>query len=231
MSQNLAKQLTSGTQWILNLAGTLLLMMALMISTGALGIKFLIPTDPVFHWPTGWVLGVFSGLYGLSALICLFAQSIQLRAVILFWLATNMAVYFLAGGKSQIDGWLSPLENAFALPAGGGRWSTIAVWFYILLASGLVCLWPGLCRWLGIAEYVKMFCPACGGHISFSISNLGQKVSCPHCQTSVILRKPEEDLKMSCFFCHKHIAFPAHALGQKIQCPHCHMDITLKEPA
>ena len=78
---------------------------------------------------------------------------------------------------------------------------------------------------------IKIACAQCGGHIEFFLRNLGQKISCPHCQTRITLRKPEENLRMACFFCQGHIEFPAHASGQKIPCPHCKMDITLKEPA
>jgi uncharacterized paraquat-inducible protein A len=75
-----------------------------------------------------------------------------------------------------------------------------------------------------------MSCPSCGIHIRFAGKNLGQKIPCPHCQTSITLRRPDL-LKMACFFCHGHIKFPPHAIGEKISCPHCNMGITLKEPA
>ena len=61
---------------------------------------------------------------------------------------------------------------------------------------------------------LKMSCSSCGGHIKFAVQNLGQRIACPHCQTAITLRQPE-NLKMSCFFCKGHIEFPSHALGQK----------------
>jgi DNA-directed RNA polymerase subunit RPC12/RpoP len=76
----------------------------------------------------------------------------------------------------------------------------------------------------------KMFCPSCGGKIKFASQDLGRKIPCPLCKTTLTLRAPE-NLKMACSFCKDHIEFPAHALGQKIPCPHCNMTVILKEPA
>lgn len=80
------------------------------------------------------------------------------------------------------------------------------------------------------ADYARMTCSSCGGHIAFSVKNLGQAIPCPHCKASITLRR-DKSLKMSCAACQGHIEFPAHALGRILQCPHCRMDITLKEPA
>lgn len=76
----------------------------------------------------------------------------------------------------------------------------------------------------------KILCPSCGGHIQFAAQNLGQQIPCPHCRTTITLRKPEL-LKMSCAICKEHIAFPVHAIGQQIPCPHCKNEMTLKEPS
>ena len=106
-----------------------------------------------------------------------------------------------------------------------------ALILFLLIGSSslLVCLWIG--EWKHArAGYLKMFCPGCGGHLEFLPQNLGQTIPCPHCQLSIILRKPDL-LKMSCYFCKEHIEFPAHAIGTKMACPHCNNDITLKEPA
>jgi len=78
-------------------------------------------------------------------------------------------------------------------------------------------------------ESIKMSCHSCGVHIEFAIQYIGQKIPCPHCQTTITLQKPE-NLKMSCFFCKEHIEFPSHATGQKIPCPHCAKTITLLNP-
>jgi DNA-directed RNA polymerase subunit RPC12/RpoP len=81
------------------------------------------------------------------------------------------------------------------------------------------------------AGLMKMFCPACGGHVKFTAQNIGQQIPCPHCRVAIILRKPDENLKMSCVLCGGHVEFPPHALGQTIDCPHCAKTITLSRPA
>lgn len=78
-----------------------------------------------------------------------------------------------------------------------------------------------------VSNYLKMSCPACGGRVKFAVQNIGQQISCPHCQAAITLRKPEEKLRMTCVLCRGSIEFPAHALGQKISCPHCAKTITL----
>jgi uncharacterized paraquat-inducible protein A len=98
-----------------------------------------------------------------------------------------------------------------------------------LITGGIAIIWIER-RKAHAAEFLKISCPACGGHIAFAIQNLGQQIPCPHCQAVIALRKPES-LKMSCYFCKEHIEFPAHALGQKIPCPHCNRSITLMERA
>lgn len=81
------------------------------------------------------------------------------------------------------------------------------------------------------AEFLKMPCPSCGGHVKFSVQNLGRKIACPHCRKEMTLRKPEENLKMACVLCGGHVEFPPHAVGQKILCPHYAKTITLLKPA
>jgi uncharacterized paraquat-inducible protein A len=128
---------------------------------------------------------------------------------------------------------LGNVSAAFGISAGAVDVLLKTLVLYLLFGSFLSLLlswakkkssaFPG-----NMASNLKISCPACGGHIRFAAQNLGQIVSCPHCQKTVTLRKPDL-LKMSCFFCQEHIEFPPHAIGQKIQCPHCNNDITLKE--
>ena len=42
------------------------------------------------------------------------------------------------------------------------------------------------------AGLMKMSCPACGGHVKFAAQNIGQQISCPHCQAAITLSKPDE---------------------------------------
>ena len=223
-------------QWVMNVAGALLLGTALAAGIGYFADAYSTPAlDPVLQWPARWVFSVFLTLCALSALVCLLMESIKLKAGLLFWLTCNVAIYYLGcrwtlGSTDKISGWLTPLESAFHLPVVYIFWLVVALWLYLLLAILFTLLWPWLHRRLGLAEYLKMSCPTCGGHVKFSTSNLGRKIPCPHCETIIKLCRPD-NLKMSCFFCAGHIEFPSHAIGEKMPCPHCKMDITLKEPA
>jgi uncharacterized paraquat-inducible protein A len=126
---------------------------------------------------------------------------------------------------------LGSLTDPLNLSRGASGFILEMLPIYLVLGSyaAFMQLWVG--RTAGLAaNSVKISCPSCGGHIKFAIQNLGQKIPCPHCQTAVTLRQPE-NLKMSCFFCKGRIEFPSHALGQKISCPHCKMEVSLKELA
>jgi uncharacterized paraquat-inducible protein A len=95
----------------------------------------------------------------------------------------------------------------------------------------LVAATPGRIerRQEALVRTLKIACTKCGGHIEFSTNFFGERIPCPHCQTSIILQKAEI-FKMSCLSCDGRIAFPSHAIGERIPCPHCNVDITLKAP-
>ena len=104
--------------------------------------------------------------------------------------------------------------------------------FYFLLGS---CVASVNLLWLEDqapqqTETRKMTCPGCGIHIRFALQNLGQRISCPHCQKIITLREPDL-LKTVCLYCKQHVEFPADAIGERIRCPHCKNEMTLKEPA
>ncbi|HWY29503.1 MAG TPA: hypothetical protein VNX46_02035 [Candidatus Acidoferrum sp.] len=184
----------------------------------------------------------------LVALICLFGKQIEPQIRWLVWLATNLIVYWvgllLMHSQPKSACW-GTLTDPLQLSSGIAGDIVGLVPLYLVAGSfGLaLSLWLPKDRRTGrlakaresanrrdaAAGLIKMSCPACGSHIKFASSNLGQIICCPHCQQVITLRKPDL-LKMVCFFCKEHIEFPAHALEQKIKCPHCKMDITLKEP-
>lgn len=171
------------------------------------------------------------------ALFCLVGKRLELRLALVAWLTTNFVVYWIGlislGCHPQWSA-VGTLMDPLQIARGNlGLVLRFAPGVLLVGSAGLlVWLWFGrkfLLRRQQAVELLKMFCPSCGGHIKFAPTNLGQKIPCPHCRTSISLRKPE-NLKMSCFFCQGHIAFPAHALGTKMPCPHCAKDITLIEP-
>jgi hypothetical protein len=174
----------------------------------------------------------------IASLICLFSEQTMLPLGLVSWLSLNLLLLALClpflGAKGGIQGYLGQMADCFDLTTNTtSLLLAVAVW--ILFIASLVTL-PF--AWVfeknkkaEEALVLKMACPACGVHIKFAGQNLGQKISCPQCQKSITLRRPEEKLKISCFFCQEHLEFPPHAIGEKMPCPHCNLDITLKEPA
>lgn len=166
------------------------------------------------------------------AWLCLFTNKRTLAAMLVAWLVVNFVVYrtvlwttgwyhpwvFVGGLASILN--ISPLLADIIL-AG--------VWAFLLLGSGLA-LW-GNSQTAAALNLLNISCPACDGRIKFALQNIGDTISCPHCQTAITLRPPNENLKMTCVLCGGHVEFPAHALGQKISCPHCAKTITLLKPA
>ena len=184
--------------------------------------------DPLFGLSFGHLMLVAGIIHLAVSFILLFTNWRTLGFGLTAWATGNFIIYRIAlwnMGWHHSSGFIvEPLGISFKVTD-----------FITNLLSAL--LFIGSCATLWIerrmmqtASSLKIFCPACGGHIKFAIQNLGQETSCPHCKTAITLRKPQ-NLKMSCFFCREHIEFPAHALGQKISCPHCKMSITLKELA
>jgi len=218
-----------------NLAGSLLFALAAILGVSFLGAgAFAAPADPVLLISTRWFFGGFVAVCVFVGAICLLAESDWLKTMLAFWLAGNMALYYLGchwvGHLATFDVYLLPIESAFKLSPGWGRWLLMTSWLGLVVAGLVTYFWTRLRRRLGLADYIKMFCPACGGHVKFAAHDAGQKIPCPHCRKEIKLHQPG-NLKMSCFFCSGHIEFPSHAIGEKMPCPHCNMDITLKEPA
>jgi len=183
--------------------------------------------DPVLGIPLRNAALVATVLELAVAAVCLFTRKTLLASGLVGWLALNFIVYRVG---LWTMGWHHPYTSVFWLTDGFGfsprmaDWIQAAITAYLLAGSSMV-----ICKLQGrMGGRLKMSCPSCGGHVKFAFQNVGQQIPCPHCKTTITLRKPDEILKMSCFFCKEHIEFPAHALGQKMPCPHCKMDITLK---
>jgi DNA-directed RNA polymerase subunit RPC12/RpoP len=189
------------------------------------------PHDPLFAISMDtffWILG--TGAIAVM-LVCIFVHQPRFKLALILWFATNLVIYRLGlqwQHAHNTRGYVSTLAHTFNLSSNVTASLLTFLFLYLLTASAALLIWNFLA---GPEEVsLKAICAYCGGHIAFSPQNFGQKIPCPHCQTTITLRKPE-NLKMSCFFCQEHIEFPAHAIGKKLKCPHCNMDITLKEPA
>lgn len=216
-------------------AGAILLAAALerfVIATGSAPALAL--PEPMLGIPLRYAVLMVGGLELTVALICLFGKHAGLQIGWLAWMATNYTVYricLLTMSVHQQATCIGSLTDPLYLTRGVMGFIVGLLPIYLLLGSYSAMIWLWLeGRRAKAAKYFKMSCPGCGIHIRFDDRNLGQKIPCPHCQTAITLRKPE-NLKMSCFFCQEHIEFPAHAIGQKLKCPHCNKDIGLKEPA
>jgi hypothetical protein len=188
-------------------------------------------TDPIFAMPFRQIVLLFGMAELVVACLCLFTNKRTLSLGLLAWLVANLAIYRVGlwtMGWPHPYAWVVGLVNGLDVSPRIADLIIGATSAYLLIGS-IAVLWIER-RMVKAANFLKMSCPSCGVHIRFAIQNVGQKISCPHCQKETTLRKPE-NLKMSCFFCKEHIEFPAHALGQKISCPHCNRGITLMEPA
>jgi hypothetical protein len=214
-------------------AGGLLFAVGLMEVMGAFGgSQVLDLADPIFGIPFRHLMVIVGSSQLAVAFVLLFTNRRTLGFGLAAWVALNFLVL-------RIGFWMSGWHHGtgFAVPQLGFT-PTLADFVASTVLIGLLFSIGGVTggiylqnrRAAEAAKFHKMFCPSCGGHIKFSVQNLGQKTSCPHCRTSVTLRK-DVNLKMSCFFCQGHIEFPAHALDTKMHCPHCNKDITLKEAA
>jgi hypothetical protein len=221
-------------------AGGLLLAAALIrffIAAGSAPVLSI--SEPIFGLSLRYAVLLVGVLELLVALICLFGRRPGVQLGWLAWAATNYLGYWIGLFMMQCQPHTSCIGNLTdPLRLAHGTIGIIAEFLpaYIALGSYTALLWLYIIepvlgrRQQSFSEFLKMSCPSCGIHIRFAGKNLGRKISCPHCQTGITLRKPDL-LKIDCFFCHGHIKFPPHAIGEKISCPHCNMDITLKEPA
>jgi hypothetical protein len=169
----------------------------------------------------------------IAALLCLFGRQTRLQLGWVAWLATNDMVYrigLLFMNFHPQATCIGSLTDPLHLASGVTGFIAASLPLYLFFGSYLAVFWLWqAARLAKPAKFYKMSCPACGVHIRFDRSNLGQRTPCPHCQKSITLRKPDL-LKIACFFCKEHIEFPHHAVGEKMPCPHCNRDITLKEP-
>jgi hypothetical protein len=213
-------------------AGGILLVAALARFLTANGSAHVLSTtDPVLGIPLRSALLLAGGLELLVALICLLARRVGFQIGSVIWLSANFVGYRLCllylHSPPQATA-IGAVTDPLYLTRGIMGYVTTVMPYYLLVGSCAAAVW----LWLQgrKALFLKMSCPSCGGHVKFAARSLGRKTTCPHCQATITLRRPE-NLKMSCFFCHGHIEFPAHALGDKLKCPHCKKDITLQEPA
>lgn len=209
--------------------------LALFLSNWA-GAELASPQDPLLLIPVRtlhWVIGLV-GL--ILAGVCLFGSRAFLQTTVVLWLAVNFWIYVFGlrwSGVPNMQAALGSFPEAFGLSRGTAAFLVQGVFGYLLLGSLLIMSWLWIHgRQAGKSDEsrdLRLSCVHCGGHIAFPATRTGQKISCPHCEKAITLRKPE-NLKMSCYFCKGHIEFPSHAIGNKLPCPHCQMDITLIEP-
>ena len=175
-------------------AGGLLLAAALgrfIIALGSAPVLDL--PDPLLEIPLRYaVLGV--GVLELAvALVCLFGKSVVRQAGLVALLATNWAVYRIGllwlGCHPQCT-CLGRLTDPLHLPRGTAGYLLEYLPVYLLLASYSAILW--LMRHQPrrpIPGFFKISCQACGGHIEFPTTGLGQTIACPHCRTIVSLQQ------------------------------------------
>jgi hypothetical protein len=194
--------------------------------------------DPMLGIPLRYAVVAVGAFELVVALVCLFGRRVGLQIGWLAWLAINSLVFWiglLTMGIHPQATCIGSLTDPLRISRGMVGVLIAFIPLYLLAGSFTASGWLWLENRTAQArkravEFLKMPCPSCGGHIKFSIQNLGRKISCPHCRKEMALHEPK-NLKMTCVLCGGHVEFPAHALGQKILCPHCAKTITLLQPA
>jgi hypothetical protein len=223
------------TKQFIHSAGAVLMAAALIrfiTATGAAPALSL--PEPMFGIPLRYSVLAVGILELIGALICLIGCQTGIQLGWVAWLATNYVVFRIAlwfMHCHQQATCIGRLTDPLNLARGVTGFITGSLPLYLLIGSYSAIFWHRrAAHQAKAAQFHKMPCPACGVHIQFDKANLGQKIACPQCQTTITLRKADL-LKMPCFFCKEHIEFPVHAIGEKMPCPHCNMGITLKESA
>lgn len=217
-------------------AGALLLAVAfaLFLANFATG-EVAQPRDPVLQVSMRWLFWIVGVVMLAGGWHCLFGNRSFTQLALVAWIAANLVIYkvgLIWTGVQNSAVMLGSLPDTFGITAGTAVFLSNVVIVYLFAGSFALMIWlwkqARTGKWsLFEDDLVRIFCPACGGHIRYAVQNSGQQIPCPHCKAEITLRKPE-NLKMSCFFCHGHIEFPSHSVGEKMPCPHCKQDITLK---
>ena len=220
-------------------AGALLLAVAfaLILTNFATG-ELAQPRDPLLQVSIRLLFWICGMAFLMVALLCLFGRWEFTQLSLLAWISINLVVYVVGlfwTGVNNPGFLFASLSDTFGVSSRFAM--TLGAITLAYLFCGSITLLPWL--WWGARtgkwavhpdQFLKMFCPACGGHIQYAAPDAGREIPCPHCTVATLLRKPE-NLKMACYFCKEHIEFPPHAIGTKMPCPHCQRGITLKELA
>ncbi|MDR3457138.1 MAG: hypothetical protein P4N60_06800 [Verrucomicrobiae bacterium] len=215
-----------------SIAGLLLAMATVLFIGSKAEVDFILPHDLIFGISIRYLCWIGGSATLVASLLVLIDFRSPLPLALSAWIAATFLVYqcLLYGqGGGGLTGCLDGLSHAFGVSAKTANELSLGVAAYLLMASVVLLFW----QWRSQKQekqFLKIFCPDCGGHVKFIQEREGEQIDCPHCAKSIKLRRPES-LKVNCFFCEGHIEFPSHALGTKIPCPHCKMDITLKEVA
>lgn len=194
------------------------------------------PKDPLFGISVSLLFWIVGGISLAVAVVCLVVQSLFGRILLVAWLALMFEIYqggLLFVGSHAMRACFDSFSVIYGMPLLLTKMLSQGAFIYLLAGSVALALWSRanaskLAPQTRSGKTMKIACSACGGHVQFAATNLGQTIPCPHCQKSLVLKEPE-NLKIHCFFCKEHIEFPAYAIGTKMACPHCKMDITLKE--
>jgi hypothetical protein len=193
-------------------AGTILLAAALarfLIAAG--NASFLSLPDPALGIPLRYGVLTVGGIELVIALICLFGRSVSFQSAWLAWLATNFII-FQAGlfwmhchpQATCIGSLTDPLHLSrgttgmilAAVPiylAVGGYVALLQLWFVKggnALQSIAAERSEDRSTQSAHAEFLKISCPFCSGHIAFPMYGLGQTIACPHCAKGITLQMP-----------------------------------------
>lgn len=215
-------------------AGVILMMFATAITLMIIaGTGYLQPYDPVFGISIRILFGALAIVSFFVACCCFFSQDCWLPFLLVMWLTVTFYVYLFGmhdAGCNTLAGFIGDSTYCFGISPRTANILIICGAVYLTAGGCVTNLITALSKPV-VETTLKISCAGCGGRIKFDDRDTGKTIACPHCESPLMLRKPDDSLKTSCYFCKRHIEFPAHALGRKIACPHCKKDIALKEIA
>jgi len=128
-------------------AGGLLLAVAVaLFFSSRVGADIILPRDPIFAISTRYLFWILGGMCLGVALFTLSGEPTFMRAMMIAWLATNLAVYRLGClwyGGHRLGGYLGSFSDAFGLSTATAGIMAEVLLSYLVFGSYfvMVCLW------------------------------------------------------------------------------------------
>ncbi len=147
--------------------------------------------DPLFGISFRCLI-LLAGLVELIvAFLCLFTNKETLSLGLIAWLAANFTVYRVGlwtMGWHHPYAWLAGLMGGLDIsPLMADAVMTVTLAYLLIGGIAMLLIKRPTAQ---AAEFLKMSCVSCEGHIAFPAHAVGQKIPCPHCAKTITLSNP-----------------------------------------